>query len=91
MDAQCKFCKEQEQHALKPQANLTESDKVIAVVVSEVNLTHNMTEWIVGTGQPSILLLVKTTSLSMKEWMMGNKCFLEMLVWLLLLAKGMSY
>lgn len=44
----CKFRKGQDHHHPKPQANLTESE-VIAAVVSEVNLVNNMIEWVVDT------------------------------------------
>ena len=45
----CKFRKGQDHHHPKPQANLTESE-VIAAVVSEVNLVNIMIEWVVDTG-----------------------------------------
>ncbi|KAK9992238.1 hypothetical protein SO802_027223 [Lithocarpus litseifolius] len=41
--------KGQVHHHPKPQANLTESE-VIAAVVSEVNVVNNMIEWVADTG-----------------------------------------
>ena len=45
--AQCKFRKRDSLHS-KPQANLTESDIIVAVV-SEVNLVNNLSEWVLDT------------------------------------------
>lgn len=46
---ECKLRKAKDHHQHKPQANLTESD-IIAAVVSEANLVSNAVEWVVDTG-----------------------------------------
>lgn len=57
----CKFRKGQDHHHPKPQANLTESE-VMAAVVSEVNLVNNMIEWVVDTGATRHMLKQRDVS-----------------------------
>lgn len=72
----CKFRKGQDHHHPKPQANLTESE-VIAAVVSEVNLVNNMIEWVVDTGAIRHIYSNKEMFLDYEEVIDGESVYLE--------------
>lgn len=71
----CKFRKGQDHHHPKPQANLTESE-VIAAVVSEVNLVNNMIEWVVDTGATRHICSNKEMFLDYEEVIDGESVYL---------------
>uniref|UniRef100_A0A2N9HRF5 Uncharacterized protein n=1 Tax=Fagus sylvatica TaxID=28930 RepID=A0A2N9HRF5_FAGSY len=70
-----RFRKGQDHHHPKPQANLTESE-VIAAVVSKVNLVNNMTEWVVDTGATRHICSSKELFLNYEEATDGENVYL---------------
>lgn len=71
----CKFRKGQDHHSPKPQANLTESE-VIAAVVSEVSLVNNKIEWLVDTGATWHICSNKEMFLDYEEVIDGESVYL---------------